>query len=190
MSRASYLWMKRTADIHRTRLGSSQISETAERVLKILKDSNVPVMLVGGYAVQHHGFFGNTVDIDIVVHDRSSAIDILSMRGFKEKQGNKMTITDRANGVEVDVLQAGQRMTPNSLPNPEPVGDMIEIEPLVSGKLSSYLASPGQRLKDAAHVAELIKARALPRNFVTHPSVQAEYHRLWDQIQRDPKVEH
>jgi len=38
-----------------------------KKVIKSLNDNNVEYLLIGGYAIQSHGFVRTTTDIDILV---------------------------------------------------------------------------------------------------------------------------
>jgi hypothetical protein len=167
--------------------GSTDIEKTLQRAVKALADRGIPSLVVGGYAVQENGYPRYTTDVDIVVPEVALAISWLSISGFKENQGSTMTVTDRTTKVEVDLLPAGGNVGPGPLNLPIPVKvtmnpNIADLRTLLEIKLSSYMGSPGSRLKDAADVVELIKANNLPRDLAIHPDVRDTYLQLWDNL--------
>jgi len=126
--------------------GTTNIEKTLLKALKVLKLFNIPHYVCGGFAVQEHGFPRLTVDVDIIVPDVQFAREKLSMNGFKENPGPKMTVTDRETKVEIDVLPGGVRLAGSRY-----VSDAIKtsdkpqiltLTELISLKLSSYIGNP------------------------------------------------
>jgi len=183
----AYSWKKGRADYSRKRLGNLPLTQTAEKVLKLLKEGGFKATISGGYAVQHHGYPRFTEDIDIIVDRRNEANEYLSIRGFKETS-SLMVMYDRENGIEINLLQSGAVLSPKSLPTPEPKEDILDLPELISNKLSSYFNNKGKRAKDLGDVSELIQRNQLPRDFQVHPEYQKEYEELWDSIQSDHAV--
>lgn len=173
------------AERHRKLLGNSDLTKTADKVISTLQKGGIQGMIIGGYAVQHHGYPRTTTDIDIVVNNIEEASDYLSIRGFKVAQGTNAILYDRSNGVEINLLETGKPLVKGTLPPPTPNGKIVELEHLISNKLSSYSGSPAVRLKDIGDVSELIQRNALPRALIVDPSVAQLYVQLWDQIQKD-----
>ena len=143
---------------------STQFREQAERTLleavKVFKLFNVPHYVCGGFAVQEHGYPRFTVDVDIIVPDVELAKEKLEMNGFKAKPSSRMTVTDRDTKVEVNLLPGGSKVDPGplTLPMPAPVSDqpqILELESLISSKLSTYIGCGIQRAQDYADVVKL-----------------------------------
>jgi hypothetical protein len=165
--------------------GSTNIEKTLLKALKVLKLFNIPHYVCGGFAVQEHGYPRFTVDVDIIVPDVELAIEKLSLNGFKQNPGSKMTVTDRETKVEVDLLPGGKKVDPGplTLPMPTHVSDkpqVLSLEKLISAKLSTYMGRGIERSQDHADVVKLIQANRLPRDFAVAPRVHEEYHKIWD----------
>ncbi len=174
--------------------GSTNIEKTLLKALKVLKLFNIPHYVCGGFAVQERGYPRFTVDVGIIVPDVEFAIEKLSVNGFKQNPGSKMTVTDRETKVEVDVLPGGKKIDllpggkkvdpgPLTLPMPTHVSDkpqILSLEKLISAKLSTYMGRGIDRSRDYADVVELVKANHLPREYNVDPRVRDEYHKIWD----------
>jgi hypothetical protein len=172
--------------------GSTDLTRTLRKAVSALASSNIPSLVVGGYAVQEHGYARFTSDIDLVVPNVAEARAILSIRGFRENPGSSMTLTDRVTKVEVDLLPGGGSVGPGPLPLPTPT--VVSAEPaladlptLIEIKLSSYLGSPASRLRDLADVIELIKLNQLPREFPLDDAVKTQFQQTWDALEAEKR---
>jgi hypothetical protein len=187
------------AFVLRETTGTNHVAETLRRAVEILAHWDVPHWVVGGIAVQEHGYYRVTIDADIVVPDVLEALEFLTadvtgpFERVPDKQGR---LRDRTNGVNIDLLPAGrvlQRGCHVPFPTPDQVSEtprFITVEQLISLKLDSWLGSPARRLKDKADVTELILARRLPRDLKLHTAVQKTYEEIWDTLQREPPGPH
>ncbi|HXR04895.1 MAG TPA: hypothetical protein VN836_09335 [Verrucomicrobiae bacterium] len=182
------------AYILRENTGTSGIVETARTAVAVLADHDIPHLVVGGLAVQEHGYPRVTIDVDIVVPDVLEAVEFLtaSLTGpFYRVPKVQDRVEDRRNGVMIDLLPAGKVLQPGcKVPFPQPgkVAEQIQIvalEELISLKLDSWAGSPARRLKDKADVNELILRRKLPRDFAVNPAVRAFYLDTWDALQNE-----
>src|SRR5205809_7450710 len=117
------------AEFLRESSGSTNIEKTLLKALQVLKLFHIPHYVCGGFAVQERGYPRFTVDVDIIVPDVALALEKLSMNGFKENPGSKMTVTDRETKVEVDLLPGGKKVDPGplALPMPTHVSDKPQI---------------------------------------------------------------
>jgi hypothetical protein len=130
------------------------------------------------------------VDVDIIVPDVEFAIEKLSLNGFKQNPGSKMTVTDRETKVEVDLLPGGKKVDPGplTLPMPTEVSEtpqILSLEKLISAKLSTYMGRGIDRSQDYADVVKLVQANHLPRDFGVDPKVVEEYQKIWDALHRE-----
>ena len=182
------------AYILRENTGTSGIVETARTVASTLAEHDIPHLIVGGLAVQEHGYPRVTIDVDIVVPDVLEAVEFLtaSLNGpFYRVPEVQDRIEDRRNGVMVNLLPAGkvlQRGCKVPFPQPGKVAEQIQIVPLeelISLKLDSWAGSPARRLKDKADVNELILRRKLPRDLAVNSAVRAHYLETWDALQAE-----
>ena len=185
---------KQAAYILRENTGTSGIVETARTVAATLAEHEIPHLIVGGLAVQEHGYPRVTIDVDIVVPDVLEAVEFLtaSLTGpFYRVPQVQDRVEDRRNGVMVDLLPAGkvlQRGCKVPFPQPGKVAEQFQIvtlEELISLKLDSWASNPTRRLKDKADVVELIKYRNLPRDLAVNPVVRAHYLETWDALQAE-----
>src|ERR1017187_837812 len=130
--------------------------------------------------------FRNTVihvlqwTVDIIVPDVALAIEKLSINGFKQNPGSKMTVTDRETKVEVCLLPGGNKVDsgPLTLPMPVDVSDepqILTLEKLISAELSTYIGRGIERRQDYADVVKLVQANHLPRDYGVDSRVRDEY---------------
>ena len=169
---------------------STPLTRTMRKAVRVLAEAGIPSLIVGGYAVQEHGYARFTSDVDIVVPDVAAARAVLSINGFRENPGSTMSLTDRITRIEVDLLPGGGSVGPGPLPLPaaEAVSTMpafVSLRALVEIKLSSFLGSPASRLRDLADVTELIKANKLTRDFAVDPAVSELFTSTVDGLQAE-----
>jgi hypothetical protein len=182
------------AYILREATGTSGLLGSARDAVAVLAEHDIPHLIVGGLAVQEHGYPRLTIDVDIVVPDVLEAVEFLtaSLTGpFYRVPKVEDRVEDRRNGVQIDLLPAGKVLRGGcKVPFPQPgkVTDQLQIvklEELVSLKLDSWANNPTRRLKDKADVVELIKYRNLPRDVAVNPAVRALYTETWDALNAD-----
>jgi len=169
---------------------STDIGKTLRKAVRALSDANIPSLVVGGYAVQEHGYARFTSDVDLVVPSVAEARDRLSISGFRENPGSSMTVTDRNTKVEVDLLPGGGSVGPGPLKLPVPTSlghepEIASLQTLIEIKLSSYIGSPISRLRDLGDVVELIKANDLPRDYDLTSLVIEKYTEVWDGLEAE-----
>jgi hypothetical protein len=168
--------------------------QTARTAAAVLAQHDIPHLIVGGIAVQEHGYPRTTIDVDMVVPDVLEAVEWLTsdLTGpFARVKGCHDRLEDRRNGVMIDLLPAGRVLKHGcKVPFPQPTKavdalQFILIEDLVSLKLDSWAGSPSRRIKDKADVTELILRRRLPRDLGVAPAVRALYLETWDALQAE-----
>jgi hypothetical protein len=139
---------------------STGLSGTMRKAVRVLAEAGIPSLVVGGYAVQEHGYARFTSDVDIVVPNVAAAREVLTQNGFRENAGSSTTVTDRISKVEVDLLPGGKSVGPGPLLLPMPAAVSAEptianLRTLIEIKLSSYLGSPVSRNQDLSDVIAL-----------------------------------
>jgi hypothetical protein len=182
------------AYILRENTGTSGLVESARTAVATLVDHDIPHLIVGGLAVQEHGYPRVTIDVDIVVPDPLEAVEFLtaSLTGpFYRVPQVLERVEDRRNGVFIDLLPAG-RVLKNGckvpFPHPKTVEEKLQIvslEELISLKLDSWAGAPVRRHKDKTDVIELIARRKLPRDLAVAPAVHSLYTETWDALQAE-----
>jgi hypothetical protein len=182
------------AYILRENTGTAGIVESARAAVAVLADHNIPHLIVGGLAVQEHGYPRVTIDVEIVVPNVLEAVEFLaaSLTGpFYRVPEFLDRVEDRRNGVFIDLLPAGRVLkTGSKVPFPEPKNvveklQIISLEDLISLKLDSWSGSPLRRHKDKTDVIELILRRKLPRDLAVAPVIRALYTETWDALQAE-----
>jgi hypothetical protein len=190
----TFLQFHEEAEFLRESSGSTNIEKTLLKALGGLKLFNIPHYVCRGFAVQERGYPRFTVDVNIIVPDVEFASEKLSLNGFKQNPGSKMTVTDRETKVEVDLLPGGKKVDPGplTLPMPTEVSDkpqILSLEKLISAKLSTYMGRGIERSQDQADVVKLVQANHLTRDFGIDPEVRDEYHRIWDALHQPKKTQ-
>jgi len=178
----------------RENTGTTGIEQTARTAAERLAHFAIPHLIVGGLAVQEHGYPRLTLDVDIVVPDVLEAAEYLTadLSGpFVRVPGIPNRLIDRRNQVNIDLLPGGEvlrRGCKVPFPIPPKVSDVpqiVKIEDLLALKLDSWSVSPTSRVKDKADVVELIKHRHLPRDLALAPTVRPLYLEIWDALQAE-----
>jgi hypothetical protein len=178
----------------RENTGTTGLERTARAAVARLAHFDIPHLIVGGLAVQEHGYPRLTLDVDIVVPDVLEAVEFLTsdLTGpFVRVAGCEDRVEDRSNGVKIDVLPGGRvvkRGCKVPFPLPQSVVDkpqFVSLPDLVSLKLDSWSGSPVNRLQDKADVVELIKCRSLPRDLPVAQAVRLLYEETWDSLRAE-----
>lgn len=173
----------RTGRVHRAALA------LAER----LNAARIPYAIVGAMALGAHGYERVTADVDLLL-TREGLEEFKTLhlgRGYVEKFAGSKGLRDAENGVNIDILLAGEfpgdgRPKPVSFPDPADVAvdgerfRILSLPKLVELKIASGMTAP-HRLKDLADVLELVKAANLPAELANqlNPYVRRKYRELW-----------
>jgi hypothetical protein len=184
------------AYILRETTGTSGLDRTVRDAVDILARHLIPHLIAGGLAVQEHGYYRVTLNVDIIVPDVLDAAEILAadLSGpFERYPGCEDTVRDKRNGVLINLLPAGRGYKRTCLvpfPMPTDVTDLpqyVSLNKLISLKLDSWQTNPNRRHKDKTDVIELIKALRLPRDLNVDEPIRALYRETWDALQSEPE---
>ncbi len=179
----------------RENTGTSGLEQAALAAAAALAHFDIPHLIVGGLAVQEHGYPRLTLDVDMVVPDVLEAVEFITadLSGpFARVPGSQDRVEDRRNQVKVDFLPAGRVLKQGcQVPFPQPSIaaerlQIIGLEALISLKLDSWTHSPLRRLKDKTDVIELIIRRGLPRDLAVAAVVSGLYGATWDALKAEP----
>jgi len=175
--------------------GTTGVIETARLAAGRLADHLIPHLIVGGIALQEHGYLRVTTDVDIVVPDVLDALEILTadVSGplYRLPGGIEDRIQDRRTETMIDLLPAGKVLKHGCkvpFPMPTVASDLLQIvglEKLISLKLDSWANSPMHRARDKADVIEIILRRKLPRDLAVDPAVLQSYLEIWDGLKAE-----
>jgi hypothetical protein len=181
----------RGAYILRENTGTSGLERTLRSAVSVLADHGIPHWVVGGLAVQEHGYFRTTLDVDLVVPDVLDAAELLTadLSGpFVRHRQHQDTVVDKRNGALINFLPAGQVIRRGCrVPFPDALEvceepRFVSLEKLLSLKLDSWSNNPNYRHKDKTDVIELIKELRLPRDLPVDESVRRLYVETWDAL--------
>jgi len=164
------------------------------RIAKRLEREGIPYAVIGGMAMNAHGFQRVTTDVDLLISGESldDIHNKVAGRVFAPKSpGARKKLTDTTTGVDVDLITTSDCADPCEVCVDIAGLSVIRLEKLIDLKLTSGLRP--ERIRDLADVQDLIKALSLPRSLGEQidPSVRDEYYRLWDVSQNgwDPSAE-
>ena len=181
---------------------TGRVHQAAMALAKRLDDAQIPYAVAGAMALGAHGYERVTSDVDLLLTREGLARfkELYLGLGYIEKFPGSKGVRDTENGVNIDVLIAGEfpgdgQPKPVSFPDPAAVavdGERFRILPLaklVELKLASGMTAP-HRLKDLADVLELVRTASLPAALADHldPYVREKYAELWRAAQvQDPE---
>jgi hypothetical protein len=174
------------------------VHATLERLAQRLQEEGIPYAIIGGMALNLHGYERMTRDVDILMTAQAveQFVQRCVGRGYLPKfAGARKSFRDTVSQVAVEVLFTGEypgdgKPKPVTFPDPETAYveidglRVITLEKLIELKLASGL-SAAHRLRDLADVQDLIMRLALPLELrePLDESVRAEYTRLWEAAQ-------
>jgi hypothetical protein len=174
-------------------MGDADVQRALTKLLQTLEAAHIPYAIAGAMALNEYGYRRVTVDVDVLL-TQAGLEDLKKQvlgRGYVEKFPGSRGLRDTENGVNVDILVAGEypgdgKPKPVVFPDPVAVarrgshGAFLPLETLIELKLASGMSAP-HRLKDLADVLELIRAAALPADMEgrLNPWVREKYRELW-----------
>jgi Uncharacterised nucleotidyltransferase len=173
----------------------SPVHKTLRDLARRLPEHNIDYAVIGGMALNFHGYERVTVDIDLLLTQQG-------LERFAEKlaglgyvpvyPGAKKHFKHAETGVQVEIITTGEypgdgKPKEVAFPDPASVAEdvggikVIRLVSLIELKLASGLSAP-HRIKDLADVQQLIERLNLPQDLDQQlkPSVRAEYNRLWE----------
>jgi hypothetical protein len=174
------------------------VHTTLERLARRLREADIPYAIVGGMALNIHGYERMTRDVDVLLTPAGLEKFIEKCVGLGYAQafsGARKSFRDTASQTPVEVLITGEYPgdgKPKPVSFPDPAAASMEIEnirvitlaKLIELKLASGL-SASHRLRDLADVQDVIVALELPLELSEQldASVRGEYRRLWEAAQ-------
>lgn len=174
------------------------------KITRRLVELGIPHAVVGGMALEAHGFRRLTVDVDILVRrdDLRVIHDRLDGLGWVPPFVGSKNLRDAEHGVRIKFLVAGEypgdgKPKPVAFPDPAQVAvelngiHYLSLPGLVQLKLASGMTGGVHRLKDLADVVALIETLGLPAEFgdALDPYVRDKYRELWEGALREPREE-
>ena len=169
------------------------VHRALEKLVGLLAAGRIPYALVGAMALNEYGYRRVTVDVDILL--TREGLDAFKRahlgRGYLEKFPGSRGMRDTENGVNIDILLAGEypgdgKPKPVAFPDPAVAaleGARVRLLPLptlMELKLASGMSAP-HRIRDLADVLEIIRLQHLPEDFAQRldPWVRGKFQELW-----------
>ena len=177
------------------------VQSTLERLARRLHQEDIPYAVVGGMALNVHGYVRVTRDVDVLLSPAGleAFARVCVGRGYVAAfPGARKAFLDTESRIPIEIITAGEYPgdgKPKAVVFPDPATSSVEIDgirvvalpKLIELKLASGL-SAGHRLRDLADVQDLVVALGLPLDLenALDASVRDEYRRLWS-LTREPK---
>jgi len=190
--------IRRVRDAEEFFMKRDRVHTALERLARRLDEEGIAYAILGGMALNIHGFTRVTRDVDVLLTTEGlrafgeRCVGRGDARGF---EGARKTFRDTESNVPIEVLTAGEypgdgKPKPVSFPDPSSVTVDIEgvrvlaLPKLIELKLASGL-SASHRLRDLADVQDLIVVLKLGRELSESldASVRSEYLKLWASAQ-------
>ena len=175
-------------------LKKAPVQSTLERLAQRLDQEGIAYAVVGGMALNVHGYVRVTRDVDVLLgpDGLEAFVQKCVGRGYVAAfPGARKTFLDAESRIPIEILTAGEYPgdgKPKAVAFPDPATSSVEIDGirvvalprLIELKLASGL-SAGHRLRDLADVQDLTVVLELPLELADalDPSVREEYRRLW-----------
>lgn len=168
----------RLRESERFHMGVGKVQETMIALADRLRTLGVDYAIIGGMALNAHGYARETVDVDVLIRDEGLRRfgDELVGRGYRPAfEGARKTFRDTSTDVQVEFIVAGDYPgdgKPKPVAFPDPAGVSVEaggirvvdLRTLVELKLASGMTQPARR-RDLADVQDLIRVLKLDASF-------------------------
>lgn len=192
-------WAMDEGDRHFRREG--EVFKALRGVAGRLDELGIPYAIVGGMALDAHGYRRLTVDVDLLVtRDGLATIHArLDGLGYVPPFPGSRNLRDTETGVRVEFLVAGDfpgdgKPKPVAFPDPAEAAtridglSYIQLPRLVELKLASGMTGGVARMRDLTDVIALIEAVPLDLGFADdlNPYVRPKYRELWEGLRQSP----
>jgi hypothetical protein len=167
-------------------------------VAEKLQKATIPHAIVGGMAVNAHGYIRTTADVDFLL----TKIGLAMFRKeyvpaeFEPVAGHPRRFVDRATGVTVDILVTGLfpgngKPGPIAYPDPIDASETIDEQTVLRLDRLIELKLAAGRHKDFGDVVELIRLHNLDEAYTQqlHESVRADFIECLEEKRREDEYE-
>jgi hypothetical protein len=172
--------------------------QTMRRTARRLDKAGIADAILGGMALNAHGYERTTGDVDVLVTEAgledfcAEFVD----KHYERIPGRPRRFTDRTNGVTLDFLVTGRfpgsgKPGPIAFPDPEDVRVVIDTYSVVNLPTLVQLKLAARRWRDFADVVELIRVHNLDESFrdKLHPSVHKDFIECLEEKRREDEYE-
>jgi hypothetical protein len=174
------------------------VHQTMRRTARRLEVAGIPYAILGGMALNAHGYRRTTGDVDFLLTPqgleefRSRFVG----RSYDPVPGRARRFTDRANGITIDILLTGRfpgrgKPGPFAFPDPVKVSQVIDKHSVVDLPTLIQLKLAARRYKDFGDVVALIAVHNLDESFLSklHPSVRQDFIECLEEKRREDEYE-
>jgi hypothetical protein len=174
------------------------VHKTLRRTIKNLEKAKISYAVMGGMAVNLHGYRRTTNDVDILLTAEGLAEfqKRFVPKHYDATPQRPRRFTDRKNQVVIDFLVTGRypgsgQPGPIAFPDPEAVRTTIEGWQVINLAVLIELKLAARRFQDFADVVSLIRAHQLDESFADrlHPSVRSDYIECLEEKRREDEYQ-
>jgi hypothetical protein len=178
--------------------GNDAVHQTMRHVVDKLEGAKIPYAIVGGMAVNAHGYRRTTADVDVLMTQAGFAAfrRLFVEAHYETIPGRKRRFLDRTNRVNIDVLVTGLfpgsgKPGPIAYPDPEDVNETIDDVRFVNLATLVQLKLAARRHRDFGDVVELIRFNDLDEAFAARldESVRGDYIECLEEKRREDEYE-
>jgi len=180
-------------------MGHGTLNKTLAQLTGDLREHGIDYMVIGAVALMAHGYPRFSEDINLVLTPEGLETfhqELIGLGYVAAFPGAKKRLRSTKDGISIDVMISGEypgdgKPKPVSIPEPATASTEIDgiqvvtFEKLVELKLASGMTA-SDRLKDLADVQELIKIRALQKDFAERldPYVRDKFLELCESVKK------
>jgi hypothetical protein len=178
--------------------GNDEVHKTMRRVVGALDRAGIPYALMGGMAVNAHGYERTTGDVDFLLTQQgfTSFRQHFVPESYESVLGRPKRFKDKANGITFDILITGRfpgngRPGLVAFPDPSAVSEVIKDISVIDLPTLVELKLAARRYQDFADVVNLIRVHNLDESFQSrlHPSVRRDFIDCVDEKRREDEYE-
>lgn len=179
-------------------MGQGGLNNALTQLAADLKAHGIDYAVIGAVALLAHGYLRFTEDIDLVLTREGLEKfhqELIGSGYAPAFPGARKRLRSVPEGVSIKVMTTGEypgdgKPKPVAMPEPALASEIdgvkfVTLEKLIELKLASGMTAT-DRLKDLADVQELIKIRALKKDFAERlaPYVRDKFFELYDGIEK------
>jgi hypothetical protein len=174
--------------------GRGEVHQTMKRLVKRLERANISYVVVGGMAINAHGYERMTKDVDVLLtRDGLTEFRHLFVPKYYATVPNlPRRFVDAKNDRTVDILVAGLfpgsgKPGPIAFPDPSSVRHRIKTIQYVNLTTLIQLKLAARRHRDFGDVVELVRFNELDESFAKelHPSVRRDFIECLEEKRRE-----
>jgi hypothetical protein len=178
--------------------GRSREHKTMRRVVEKLEKAGIPYAVLGGMAVNAHGYRRTTGDVDILLTSEGFAQfrKRFVPKAYDPVAGRPRRFFDRRHQCGIDILVTGLfpgsgRPGPVAFPDPAVIGETIDDIHVVNLPTLIQLKLAARRYSDFGDVVNLIRAHNLDESYLAriHPSLQRDFIECLEEKRREDEYE-